>query len=161
MNTKDKEAKLACIEWLNTSLRLRDSKKQWIFITLTMKQAVRYKNGNYEYLTEDKANQNAQWFAHALNKRIYKSRYKRGKAKLKLVDFAEGGNTERRHRHMLIEIPECSSFGEISYYAEKIWGGSRFGYRYNDYQIANKPEKIISYGLKTGAEALNLNNLSF
>ena len=90
-------------------------------------------------------------------------RYKRGEAKLELVDFAEGGEgqLERQHRHMLIELPTHLGFDEFCMLIDKIWKGSRFGYSQYDLQIAAKPSSVIWYGLKTGTEALNLENLSF
>ena len=164
LSHKERKQRKSCVDWLNTSLSLEDPQKRYVFATLTLKQARKHKkSGVYEPLNDEKAEQNAVWFADALNKRVYKNRYKRGEAKLELVDFAEGGEgkLERQHRHMLIELPTHLGFDEFCMLIDKIWKGSRFGYSQYDLQIAAKPSSVIWYGLKTGTEALNLENLSF
>ncbi len=159
MDRAERELRNELSNWVSSRL---SCDKAFVFATLTMKQGIKHPNGFWERLDEIKADQNAEWFCRALNKRVFGNRYRRGEEKLEIFDggHAPDGDCQRFHRHMAIELPQRLTLFGFGSLISRLWRASKFGYRIMDVQLADNPSAVVQYGLKLGVDALNVSALA-
>jgi hypothetical protein len=162
--TRQKTIKRATVEWFND--RLRAKPNQFVFLTLTAKQAVTNVDGNLAATTREDMDREVGKFLKRLDVAVYGNAAKRYGKRLRRIDASHGGadTFKRLHRHLVIELPQrFEGDGGLDRFVELIrstWMRSCYAMTIMDVSPTASLIASVRYLVKDGgADNLSLANI--
>lgn len=131
---------------LSKKLALQNAHMEWILsthwqrpmaVTLTMKQAIEHKPGEWEYLDRDKARRAIVYFLNELDRRCFPKIHGKRSGRTKRFVVLEGGNGKRWHYHLLIDCPAHLQPVKFAASITEVWHKTTWGYWEIDIQPAD------------------------
>jgi hypothetical protein len=117
-----------------------------VALTLTYKQAQRFKFGTWVALDDIQIKKTFRHFLHSLNRAIYKNAYRYHRKRLRVIPVLEK-SAERWHIHASIELPPHISPDDFEKLVRQCWKATDWGYTETDVKF-NADKGWTDYTLK-------------